>query len=81
MQFLGVYTSYAVFYSQAIDRLIGCKKSKAFSDWIDEALKKVVLQKGKVVDLPSLLITPVQRITRYSLLFMVRQLFFVLISM
>ena len=60
-----------MFYSQAIQRLTECKKSKAFAEWIDDTLKRVVLPKGKVVDLPSLLITPVQRITRYSLLFMV----------
>ena len=62
-----------MFYSDAIEHLNECRKSqRAFAEFVDVALKKVVLPKGKVVDLASLLITPVQRITRYSLLFMVR---------
>jgi hypothetical protein len=72
---LDLYSAYANNYQTALAKLSECRQScKAFADFVELNLARVQLPKGIAGDLPSLLITPVQRVPRYLLLINVRRL-------
>lgn len=64
--FLKTYNSYVSGYSDAVQTIQELSKtSPEFTAWLDRAF---IATKSNKVDLPSFLITPIQRIPRYQLL-------------
>jgi hypothetical protein len=63
--FFKMYTDYVANYNDALVKLEECRGANSKLDhWIKGAERKITNQ----LDLPSLLITPIQRIPRYNLL-------------
>lgn len=62
---LKIYTEYIQNFNEALSQIQECKKSIVFLEFCNQAFPKFSFS---VVDLPSLLITPIQRIPRYQLL-------------
>jgi len=62
---LKIYTEYIQNFNDALNQIQECKKSPAFIEFCNSAFPKFSFS---VVDLPTLLITPIQRIPRYQLL-------------
>jgi hypothetical protein len=65
MDFLKIYSGFISNYNRAIETLNACLKKSSFEKFLMECYQ---IPEMKRLDLPSLLIMPIQRVPRYQLL-------------